>query len=145
MLKNKLLKSVLAGVLATALAFTGVVAPTTLQVKASDDDTYFMGSDNLLYRVVDADEKLAEVYGYKLSGVDDYNIVAGSEDVRINPTVTDDKGNTYDVIGIDEFAFDYCENLKSLYIPASIRYIGYIDEEYYYDEDENKYTEYEYN
>ena len=102
---KKTLKSLLAGVLAVLLLVAAV--PMNISVEANAQE---FTSGDYTYTVKDGNATITKV---------DKSI---SGDVVIPETIG---GHGYTVVAIGDSAFYYCENIKSIEIPATVKKIGY--------------------
>lgn len=99
--------------------FTALLLLCATVVSAHDFEV-----DGIYYKITDESNKTVSVTyeGSSYNYQPEYNEYTG--DVVLQPTVMYG-GNTYNVTGIADNAFEYCANLQSVTIPSSIKSIGY--------------------
>ncbi len=101
------------------LLLTVIILLCSTVVKAHDFEV-----DGIYYKITDESNKTVSVTheGSSYNYQQEYNEYSG--DIVLQPTVTYG-GSIYNVTGIDDHAFEYCVNVKSVTVPSSIKSIGY--------------------
>ena len=105
---------------AVLLAMTGLFA---LPANAYDFSIRLNYGNMLYFDVVDAVKRQVKVVPPSTSGSDYYASYARPAGVLSIPSVVENMGISYDVIGIGERAFSGCTDIRTVSIPASVKFI----------------------